>query len=98
MMSAIWWSPSKKGWVKLITDRVVLYINNCASVGGMFKDVDVRCLFEFLMAVGKETNFRVETRVMLEGLRITWKKRFKQLELECDIALLVETTSRWSCQ
>ncbi|MBA0762166.1 hypothetical protein Gotri_024708, partial [Gossypium trilobum] len=37
------------------------------------------------------TVFRVEARVILEGLRIAWEKGYRQLEIECDNTLLVES-------
>ncbi|KAK5803284.1 hypothetical protein PVK06_030929 [Gossypium arboreum] len=91
MVLAIWWSPLKKGWVKLKTDGVVSYFSNCTLVGGVFRDVDTRWLCGFSLAVVKKTIFRAEARTMLEGFRIAWEKGFRQLELEYDNALLVET-------
>lgn len=35
--------------------------------------------------------FRVKTRVILEGLHIAWEKGYRQLEIECDNVLLVES-------
>ncbi|KAK5844301.1 hypothetical protein PVK06_000437 [Gossypium arboreum] len=72
-------------------DGAMSYIRNCASVGGVFRDADVRWLCGFSITIDRETIFRVEVCAMLEGLRIAWGKRFRQLELECDNALLVET-------
>ncbi|MBA0726700.1 hypothetical protein Golax_002510, partial [Gossypium laxum] len=60
-------------------------------MGGMFRDADARWLCGFSIAVSKETIFRVEAQAMFEGLRIAWEKGFRQLELECDNTLLVET-------
>ncbi|MBA0583134.1 hypothetical protein Gorai_014005 [Gossypium raimondii] len=42
------------------------------------------------MRIGKESIFRIEARAMLEGLRIAWDMGFRQIELKCDNALLVE--------
>ncbi|KAH1115691.1 hypothetical protein J1N35_009069 [Gossypium stocksii] len=39
----------------------------------------------------KRTVFHIEARVILEGLRIAWEKGYRQLEIECDNALLVES-------
>lgn len=38
----------------------------------------------------KKMVFCVEARAILEGLRIAWEKGYKQLEIECNNALLVE--------
>ncbi|MBA0799754.1 hypothetical protein Gohar_010248, partial [Gossypium harknessii] len=43
------------------------------------------------MMICKDTIFRIEVRFVLEGLCIAWEKGFRQLDLECDNALLVET-------
>ncbi|MBA0632510.1 hypothetical protein Godav_001236, partial [Gossypium davidsonii] len=45
----------------------------------------------YSMMIGKDTIFRIEARSILEGLRIAWEKEFRQLDLECDNALLVES-------
>ncbi|MBA0808869.1 hypothetical protein Gohar_024573, partial [Gossypium harknessii] len=42
------------------------------------------------MKIGKDTIFKVESRALLEGLIIAWETGCRQLELECDNALLVE--------
>ncbi|MFQ6664626.1 hypothetical protein Gotur_031679, partial [Gossypium turneri] len=39
---------------------------------------------------GKDLDFKIEVRVILEGLRLAWEKGIQQLEIECDDALLVE--------
>ncbi|MFQ6641389.1 hypothetical protein Gotur_016493, partial [Gossypium turneri] len=37
------------------------------------------------------TVFHIEARAILEGLRIAWEKGYRQLEIDCDNALLVES-------
>ncbi|MBA0576216.1 hypothetical protein Golob_027649 [Gossypium lobatum] len=43
------------------------------------------------LRLGKEMVFHVEARVILEGLLIAWEKGYRQLEIECNDALLVES-------
>ncbi|MBA0791408.1 hypothetical protein Gohar_015987 [Gossypium harknessii] len=43
------------------------------------------------MRIGKDTIFRTIARAILEALIIAWENGFRQLDLECDNALLVET-------
>ncbi|MBA0815577.1 hypothetical protein Gohar_000340 [Gossypium harknessii] len=91
LVSDTWWSPLEKGWIKHNTDEAMPYISNWASMGGVIRDADARWLCWFSMAVSKETIFRIEARAILEGLPIAWEKGFRQVELECDNAFLVET-------
>ncbi|KAH1130708.1 hypothetical protein J1N35_002086 [Gossypium stocksii] len=85
------WSPSENGWFKLNTDRVVSLTNQQAAIRGAFKDADAYWVCDFSMGVGKDNIFKVEARVALEGLHVAWGKRLRQVEVECDNALLVES-------
>ncbi|KAK5820364.1 hypothetical protein PVK06_025411 [Gossypium arboreum] len=38
-----------------------------------------------------EAIFKIETRAILEGFRLAWKKGIRQLEVESDNTLLIET-------
>ncbi|MFQ6654687.1 hypothetical protein Gotur_025572 [Gossypium turneri] len=62
-----------------------------ASIGGLFKDVNDDWLCGYSLKVSKETFFRIEARAILIVLRIAWEKGYRQLEIECDNALLVES-------
>ncbi|KAG8482578.1 hypothetical protein CXB51_024192 [Gossypium anomalum] len=59
--------------------------------GRVFKDSDVNWLYGYSIMVGKDSIFRVEARAVLEGLHIAWERTFRQIDMECDNALLVET-------
>ncbi|MBA0705500.1 hypothetical protein Golax_017691, partial [Gossypium laxum] len=39
---------------------------------------------------GNDSIFKIEARTFLEGLLISWRKGYRQLEVECDNAILVE--------
>ncbi|MBA0743215.1 hypothetical protein Gogos_005923 [Gossypium gossypioides] len=43
------------------------------------------------MGMGKDTIFNMEARVVLEGLRVAWGRGLRQVEVECDNVLLVES-------
>ncbi|KAK5837210.1 hypothetical protein PVK06_013020 [Gossypium arboreum] len=45
----------------------------------------------FFTRVGKDSIFRVEAIAILEELSIAWERNFRQIDVECDNALLVET-------
>ncbi|MFQ6625417.1 hypothetical protein Gotur_026630 [Gossypium turneri] len=57
---------------------------------GVFRDFNANWLGGYSMRIGKESIFRIEARAMLEGLRIAWDMGFRQIELKCDNALLLE--------
>ncbi|MBA0818742.1 hypothetical protein Gohar_019516, partial [Gossypium harknessii] len=38
-----------------------------------------------------DIDFKIEVKFVLEDLRLAWERGFRQVELECDNALLVET-------
>ncbi|MBA0760930.1 hypothetical protein Gotri_023642, partial [Gossypium trilobum] len=44
----------------------------------------------YSLKVNKKTIFRIEARAIIEGLRIALEKSYRQLEMECDNALLIE--------
>ncbi|MBA0811279.1 hypothetical protein Gohar_003200 [Gossypium harknessii] len=43
------------------------------------------------MRFGKERIFKVEVRAILEGLQIAWEAGYRNLDLECDNAMVVES-------
>ncbi|MBA0865453.1 hypothetical protein Goshw_012342 [Gossypium schwendimanii] len=57
-------------------------------IKGVIREGDVIWVCGFSMAVGKEMPFKIEARSILEGHHLAWEKRLKQVELECDNALL----------
>ncbi|MBA0671947.1 hypothetical protein Goklo_024974 [Gossypium klotzschianum] len=79
------------GWVKLSTDGAVLLNGFYAGIWGMFRDVDANWLWGFSMLLGKDTIFKIEARTILESFHLAWQKGIRQLEIESDNALLIET-------
>ncbi|MFQ6665744.1 hypothetical protein Gotur_032368 [Gossypium turneri] len=42
------------------------------------------------MQTGEESMFKIETKAIFEGLKITWDFYFRRVEVECGNALIVE--------
>lgn len=85
------WLPLDTGWIKFTTDGARSSNGSNASIGGVFKDSSTKWLCGFSMTVGKDSIFKIEARAVLEGLRMAWERRFKQLDVECGNAILVQT-------
>ncbi|MBA0813702.1 hypothetical protein Gohar_027530 [Gossypium harknessii] len=90
MVSDMNQSVPEIGWVKLNTDDVVSLSSYLATIGGVIRDEDGNWLCGYAMILERDEVFRTEARSMLEGLRLAWEKRYRQVELESDNALLVE--------
>ncbi|KAH1046749.1 hypothetical protein J1N35_037533, partial [Gossypium stocksii] len=61
------------------------------AIWGAIKDANANWLWVFSMLLGKVIIFKIEAIAMLEGLCLAWEKGIRQLEIECDNTLLVET-------
>lgn len=85
------WLPPDTRWIKLNMDGARSSNDSNSCTGGMFRNSIAKWLCDFSMVVGKDSIFRIEAKAMLEGLRIAWEKGFRQLDVECDNAILVET-------
>ncbi|MBA0682342.1 hypothetical protein Goari_024069, partial [Gossypium aridum] len=90
-VTASHWSVLEEGWIKVNMDGPVSPFRSSASIGGVFRDMNGSWLCGFLMRLGGDIIFKVEARAIFKGLNLAWDKGFRQLELECDNALLVET-------
>ncbi|MFQ6627692.1 hypothetical protein Gotur_005723 [Gossypium turneri] len=91
MASGDHWGKAEKGWIKLITNGAFLKSTNIAVIGGVFRDHDGIGKCGFTMRIGKDSVFKTEVRAILESLNLASTFGFRQLELECDNALVVET-------
>ncbi|MBA0618717.1 hypothetical protein Godav_028018, partial [Gossypium davidsonii] len=78
------------GWVKLNRDGAFLLNSYSAAIGGVIRDAEGNQLCGYSMVLGKDKVFGIKARSMLEGLRLLWDKGYREVELECDNALLVE--------
>lgn len=76
--------------MKFNTDVFVSRNGLFASIRRVIQDADTIWVCDFSMLMGKETLFKFEVRVVLEGLLLAWEKGLRQIELECSNALLME--------
>ncbi|KAK5825196.1 hypothetical protein PVK06_020003 [Gossypium arboreum] len=67
-------SRPKRGWIKLNTDGAVSATSLFSSIRGVFRNSDGNWFYGFSMAFGKDPVFKVEARVVLEGLLMAWEK------------------------
>ncbi|XP_016673107.1 uncharacterized protein [Gossypium hirsutum] len=85
------WSPLESRWFKLNTDGAISLTNQQAAIGVVFRDADANWICDFSMRMGKDNIFKVEGRAVLEGSHVAWGRGLRQVEVECDNALLVES-------
>ncbi|MBA0815160.1 hypothetical protein Gohar_020925, partial [Gossypium harknessii] len=43
------------------------------------------------MVTGMDEIFRIEARVIIEGMKLAWLKGYKQVEINCDNVMLTNT-------
>ncbi|KAH1130237.1 hypothetical protein J1N35_001615, partial [Gossypium stocksii] len=67
-------------WVKLNTDGTVSGNSLFAGIGGVFRSADGKWLGGFSMKLGNDSIFKIEAGALLEGLLISWRKDYRQLE------------------
>ncbi|KAK5786226.1 hypothetical protein PVK06_040858 [Gossypium arboreum] len=91
MALATCWSPLDHGWIKMNSDGAVSMNYDNTSIRGLFRDVNGHWLSRYSLKVSNEMIFGIEARAILEGLHIAWEKGYRQLEIKCDNALLVES-------
>ncbi|MFQ6660555.1 hypothetical protein Gotur_029032 [Gossypium turneri] len=90
MLGIVFWLMLGFG---LMDDMLRLCLGN-VLVSLILKDVMIEWLNVYMCGLiirGKDTIFRTIARAILEALIIAWENGFRQLDLECDNALLVET-------
>ncbi|MBA0625984.1 hypothetical protein Godav_003722 [Gossypium davidsonii] len=80
------WSPHERSGLNLIQPNS----SNC-SIGGVLKYSNVVWLCGYSLLLVNDIVFKIEFKSILEDLRLAWKRGFRQVELECHNALLVET-------
>ncbi|KAH1080268.1 hypothetical protein J1N35_020029 [Gossypium stocksii] len=80
----------ERGWLKLNTNGVVSIPNGSASIGGVFRDHCARWISGFTIQTGEKSVFKIETKTIFEGLKIIWDSDFRQIEVKCGNALIVE--------
>ncbi|CAN1177065.1 Putative ribonuclease H protein At1g65750 [Linum perenne] len=78
------WDPGQADWVTLNTDGSVDRGRRKASVGGMLRDSEGRCILAFTMNLGTCSITRAEMRGAIEGLKRTWEAGFRRVILQLD--------------
>ncbi|KAK5802614.1 hypothetical protein PVK06_030221 [Gossypium arboreum] len=85
------WQRLKVGWVKINVDGSVMTNYTKAAVGGVVLDWNGKWLIGFNMVTGMDKIFRIEARAIVEGMKLAWLNGYKQVEINCDNAMLTET-------
>ncbi|MBA0574462.1 hypothetical protein Golob_001658 [Gossypium lobatum] len=65
--------------------------NTKATIGGAVRDSSEVWLVGFKMVTVVSNVFQIEARAVVEGLKLIWSRGFKQVEVDCDNAMLIDT-------
>ncbi|KAK5794618.1 hypothetical protein PVK06_035857 [Gossypium arboreum] len=85
------WQCPDSGWVKINVDGSVSTNNNKAAIGGAVRNSYGEWLTGFNMVTGIDEIFKIEARVIVEGMKLAWLKGYKQVEINCDNVMLIDT-------
>ncbi|MBA0676774.1 hypothetical protein Goari_018232, partial [Gossypium aridum] len=85
------WQLPDLRWVKVNVDGSVSTVISKAAIGGTVRDSNGKWLTGFAMVTGMVEVFQVEARTMVEGLKLSWMKGYKQVQINYDNALLIDT-------
>ncbi|MBA0837563.1 hypothetical protein Goarm_009709, partial [Gossypium armourianum] len=78
-------------WIKINVDGSVSVCNTKAAIGGAVRDSNGNWLTSFAMITRVSYVFQIETRSVVEGLKLAWSKGFTQVEVNCDNAMSIDT-------
>ncbi|KAK5847314.1 hypothetical protein PVK06_003619 [Gossypium arboreum] len=84
------WQRPEIGWVKINVDGSVMTNYTKAAVGGTVRDWNRKWLMGFNMVTGMDEIFMSEAAIV-EGMKLAWLNGYKQVEFNCDNAMLAET-------
>ncbi|MBA0724270.1 hypothetical protein Golax_020972 [Gossypium laxum] len=65
--------------------------NTKATIRGAVRNSDGEWLTDFNMVTGMDEIFRIEARAIVEGMKLAWLKGYKQVEINCDNVMLIDT-------
>ncbi|KAH1081882.1 hypothetical protein J1N35_021643 [Gossypium stocksii] len=85
------WQRPGTGWVKVNVDGFLVKQHARAAVGGVVRDSNGKWLTGFNMVTGMDEVFIIEAIAIVEGLKLAWLERHKQVELNCDNRILINT-------
>ncbi|MFQ6622279.1 hypothetical protein Gotur_002322 [Gossypium turneri] len=77
--------------VKVNVDGSVSTVISKPTIGGTVRDSNGKWLTGFAMVTGMAEVFQVEARAVVEGLKLAWMKGYKQVQINYDNALLIDT-------
>ncbi|KAK5794492.1 hypothetical protein PVK06_035723 [Gossypium arboreum] len=81
----------ESSWVKINVDGSVSKNNTKVAIGGVVRNLDEGWLMDFNMVTGMDEIFKIEAGAIVEGMKLAWLKGFKQVEINCDKAMLINT-------
>ncbi|KAH1108370.1 hypothetical protein J1N35_012138 [Gossypium stocksii] len=81
----------KLGWVKINIDGSMSTSRQRAAIGGVLRGPSRGWLVGFEMVTSMAGIFQIEAQAILEGFKLAWMKGFKQVEVESNNALLIDT-------
>ncbi|KAA3467341.1 endonuclease/exonuclease/phosphatase family protein [Gossypium australe] len=85
------WQRPNSGWVKINVDGFVSNNNTKAAIGGAVRDSNGKWLTGFNMVTWMDEIFKIEARAIVEGMILAWLEGYKQVEINCDNAVLIDT-------
>ncbi|KAK5795335.1 hypothetical protein PVK06_036597 [Gossypium arboreum] len=85
------WQRPDSGWVKINVDGSISKNNTKVAIGGAVRNSDGEWLTGFNMVTGIDEIFRTEVQVIVEGMKRAWLKGYKQVEINCDNVMLIDT-------
>ncbi|KAH1039050.1 hypothetical protein J1N35_040793, partial [Gossypium stocksii] len=91
--SATAWARSfgNNGGMEQNIDGLMSTSRKKAAVGGVFRGPIGGWLVGFEMVIGMADIFQIEARAIFEGLKLAWMRGFRQVDVERDNALLIDT-------
>ncbi|CAN1797708.1 Putative ribonuclease H protein At1g65750 [Linum perenne] len=78
------WEQGPEGWVVVNTDGSVDQAAKRATIGGVIRTADCRCLSAFSMNIGTCSITRAEIRGAIEGLKRAWDVGHRKIVLRLD--------------
>ncbi|MBA0684863.1 hypothetical protein Goari_026414, partial [Gossypium aridum] len=91
VVSIVQWHPPEKGWLKINTDRACGGSCQRSSVGGACRGSTGDWYFGFATTLGAFSVFQTEARALYEGLRLSWERGYRSVELASDNGVLMES-------
>ncbi|MFQ6619525.1 hypothetical protein Gotur_000795 [Gossypium turneri] len=85
------WQRPDSSWFKINIDGSVSKNNTKAAIGGAVQNSDGEWLMDFNMVTEMDEIFKIEAQTIVEGMKLAWLKGYKQVEINCDNAMLIDT-------